>query len=364
MCSIMNTPRKPMFEPTASAFAVVRKNRDACIHWLLQPSQLIEVQWAADALQDRVDRLTLLRDCLSSLAEHAHADCRELAALVPRMMHTLDFDERHFLNLMLPIERRHSRGLVRKACWPASIAWHPIPSGCTALVHRASPVAQVDHDFLVTTDDASSAAAAAAARLPLVLVLDHLRSAFNVGSIFRTADCLGVRELHLCGYTATPDDAQVHRTTMGSHQHLPWRWWKETRAAIHELRGAGMHIVALETVAGAPPAAAYPFPRSGCALLLGNERHGLSQELLALCDGVVRLPARGVKNSMNVGVALGMCGYEVVRQWVGSQDDGAVAQVSAEPLHPIRRLDDGSPSPESSLTRADAHGPVEPLPSL
>lgn len=211
------------FQPTFSSFLVVQKNRDACIHWLLQLARGIEIHWSTDSCDERKGRLSLLRDCFSSLSDHKHADCRELAALVPRMMRNLDFDERHFLNLILPIERRHSKG-------------------------------KHDHDFLVTTDDAN-VARSADMQLPLVLVLDHLRSAFNVGAIFRTADCLGVSELYLCGYTATPDDAQVQRTSMGAHAHVAWRWCKDTAETIGLLKSQGMPVVALETVSGAPPLA-------------------------------------------------------------------------------------------------------------
>ena len=92
-----------------AAFCTVRKNRDACIHWLLRLGQQIERTWQQP--EGRVAGLSLLRQCLESLAEHAHADCRELAALAPRMLRSLDFEERHFLNLMLPIERKYSKGL-------------------------------------------------------------------------------------------------------------------------------------------------------------------------------------------------------------------------------------------------------------
>ena len=238
-------------------FLTVRKNRDACIHWLLRLSQRIEAAWACEA--ERRAGLRLLRECLQSLGDHAHADCRWLAGLAPRMLASLDIDERHFLNLMLPIERKWSRGLR-------------------------------DEEFLVTTDDrrmesvaggsstsgagADGEATAGASQLPLVLVLDHLRSAFNVGSIFRTADCLGVSRLYLCGYTATPDDAQVVRTSMGAHAHVAWEWRQHTWQAIDELKAAGMSLIGLETSSRAPFAHEFSFPRSGCALLLGNERCG------------------------------------------------------------------------------------------
>ena len=74
-------------------------------------------------------------------------------------------------------------------------------------------------------------------------MLDHLRSAFNVGALFRTADCLGASKLWLCGYTATPEDAQVQRTTMGSHEHVPWAWCKTTEEAIVEIKGMGLRRV-------------------------------------------------------------------------------------------------------------------------
>lgn len=265
--------------PSYAAFRKVFKNRDACIHWLLRLSQQIESEWADEPARRR--RLELFRRCLEDCQAHAHADCKELGALVPRMLQTLECTERHFLNLMLPIERKWSRGLR-------------------------------DHEFLVNTDDRPEAAPS---QLPMHFVLDHLRSAFNVGALFRTADCLGVSGLWLCGYTATPEDAQVQRTTMGSHAHVAWQWRKTTEQALDELKGKGITVVGLETVAGAPLAAEFVFPRTGVAIVLGNERHGLTPEVLARCDAVVQLPCRGVKNSMNVAVSAGMCGYEVARQW-------------------------------------------------
>ena len=280
-----------------AAFRVVYKNRDACIHWLFKLSQAIEAAWADEPARKR--RLEVFRRCLEECQSHAHADCRELGALAPRMLHTLEFSERHFLNLMLPIERKWSRGLR-------------------------------DHEFLVTTDDRPADAAALSQRLPLHFVLDHLRSAFNVGALFRTADCLGVSGMWLCGYTATPEDAQVQRTTMGAHAHVPWEWRKTTLQAIDELKAMGICVVGLETVRGAPRASDFTFPRGGVAIVLGNERHGLDDAVLARCDAHVQLPCRGVKNSMNVAVSAGMCGYEVARQWTASEAGAVDARAAAE----------------------------------
>ncbi|EOD19577.1 hypothetical protein EMIHUDRAFT_209193 [Emiliania huxleyi CCMP1516] len=293
---------EPAADADFAAFLIVRKNRDSCIHWLLTYCQAIEREWSDAELRRR--RLASLRRCLASLAEHAHADCRELAPLAPRMLHSTDFDERHFLNLVLPIERRHSRGLRDDE------------------LHGA--------DFPPAQGGARD-------------VCDHLRSAFNVGeaansceklcfvpgSIFRTAECLGISRLVLCGYTATPDDAQAARTSMGTHH---WRSVKRRRAetAIDELRAAGVPVVAVETVAGAPYAHefAFPPPPAGCALLLGNERRGagvgpgrLFPEARPRARAARALRRGCLKNSLNVAVALGMCAHEAARQWaVGGKE--------------------------------------------
>jgi len=150
--------------------------------------------------------------------------------------------------------------------------------------------------------------------LPLTVVVDSLRSAFNVGGIFRTAECFGVQELLLCGYTALPSNPQVARAALGAEQLVPWQQREDIRAALAELHAQGKPCIALETVAGAPAATTFnwPFP---CALVLGNERFGLDPELVATCDHVVRIPLFGRKNSLNVVSAFALAAYEIRRAW-------------------------------------------------
>lgn len=149
------------------------------------------------------------------------------------MLHTLDFSERHFLNLMLPIERKYSRGLrddVLLASFPVTTKDAPFK----AIVPDGPGTFAVVPMGCGASGGASGGADDTSGRrhtLPLVVVCDHLRSAFNVGSIFRTAECLGVRELVLCGYTATPDDGQVVRTSMGTDAAVPWSWRRCAGAA-------------------------------------------------------------------------------------------------------------------------------------
>lgn len=294
----------------ASKFDSVRKNRVACIAHLVQLAQRIERVWDVD---DRVLRAALmetLRDALLSLRGHKDRECAVLADLGEKMK-SLDMDLKHFLIMVLPIERQHTRGLR-------------------------------DDEFLVTrTEDVparmspasgqvSTPSASSQRRMPLVFVLDNMRSAFNVGAVFRTADCLGLQKMYLCGYTATPEEAkgQVARASMGAHEHVPWEARPRTLPLLFELKEAGMHVVALETVADARYVQDYEFPATGVAVLLGNERCGLEADLLACCTGVVRIPCRGVKNSLNVGIAAAVCGYEIARQWGWDRQDSAGASSS------------------------------------
>ncbi len=136
-------------------------------------------------------------------------------------------------------------------------------------------------------------------RAPIVVVADNIRSAFNAGGIFRTADFFGVGELVLCGYTPTPENPQVVKTALGAHETVPWRHAGDVRDVIDELRGRGLAIYALETAAAAKNIMDYS-PRFPCALLLGNERFGLDPDVVAAADAVLEIPSFGTKNSMNV----------------------------------------------------------------
>ena len=161
-----------------------------------------------------------------------------------------------------------------------------------------------------------SADAPVAQPMPLTVVVDSVRSAFNVGGIFRTAECFGAGELVLCGYTPLPDQPQVAKAALGAEALVPWRGAEDVRAAIAELKAAGTPCFALETVAGAPDIAevAWPFPG---ALVLGNERFGLDPGVVAACDGAVRISLYGRKNSLNVVSAFAVAAREVRRQFEG-----------------------------------------------
>jgi tRNA G18 (ribose-2'-O)-methylase SpoU len=151
--------------------------------------------------------------------------------------------------------------------------------------------------------------AAQADRMPLTVVADNIRSAFNLGGIFRTAECLGAAAVWLCGYSADPGHPQVAAAALGTVGAVPWRSFERIGPALAELREAGVWTVALETVAGAPEVGALSW-RFPSAIVIGNERFGLDPETVAACDTAARIPSYGVKNSLNVVTALAICAWD------------------------------------------------------
>lgn len=201
---------------------------------------------------------------LADIADHLH----------PKM------DPRHFLNFLVPIER--------------------------ALGKNVS-----DGDILITKLDRKDKERETR---PLVFILDNLRSAFNVGSIFRLADATGAEQVYLCGYTPTPESDAVKKTSLGSEQSVKWSSVKDLPTALRRVKAAGYHIVALETAEKSLDFYETPLP-SPTAFVVGNERFGLDYPTLPLCDEVRTIPQVGIKNSVNVAVALGAAAFEWQRQW-------------------------------------------------
>jgi tRNA G18 (ribose-2'-O)-methylase SpoU len=148
--------------------------------------------------------------------------------------------------------------------------------------------------------------------MPVSLLLENVRSLWNVGSMFRSADGAGVDRVWLCGYTGRPPRDEIAKTALGAEAVVPWSEAAGATEAIERLRGEGRAIVALERTPGSRPLAAAPvaFP---CALLVGNEVAGLSEEALAGADMVCHLPMHGLKSSLNVAVAAGVALYELRR---------------------------------------------------
>jgi 23S rRNA (guanosine2251-2'-O)-methyltransferase len=142
-------------------------------------------------------------------------------------------------------------------------------------------------------------------------LLDNIRSTFNVGAIFRTADGLGFQHIHCCGITPTPDNPKVGKTALGAEKNIAWSYAPNSLLAARDLRNEGAVLWALEGTPNAIPLNLAVRQKIGSPLILiaGNEIIGVDPELLALCDQVVWIPMAGQKESLNVAVAFSMAAY-------------------------------------------------------
>jgi len=144
--------------------------------------------------------------------------------------------------------------------------------------------------------------------LPFSVLLNDIRSLYNVGSIFRTADGAGVEKLWICGITGFPPAAGISKTALGAEQSVPWEYERDPCVVLRKLKASGTQIVLLEQMEQSIPYEQFE-PRSPVCLVLGNEVSGVSDELAALCNGAVEIDMAGEKNSLNVTVAFGVVAY-------------------------------------------------------
>ena len=149
---------------------------------------------------------------------------------------------------------------------------------------------------------------------PIYLVLDHLRSAFNVGSLFRTADTARLAGILTCGYTAHPPHPKLEKTALGTLDYIPTYHFDTGLEAVAWLRQRQIPVWALETTSHSRGHTKVRFPKP-VALVLGNEALGVSQELIEHSDQLVQIPTFGYKNSLNVAAAGAVVVFEVLRQW-------------------------------------------------
>ncbi len=147
-------------------------------------------------------------------------------------------------------------------------------------------------------------------RIPLIVVLNHIRSLHNVGSIFRTADGIGVEKLCLCGITPIPPDNQITKTALGAEKTVPWKFFERAVDAVKQAKAEGYKIVLLEQTQHSILYQNFQ-PEEPVCLILGNENTGVSEELLKLSDVSIEIKMAGLKNSLNVSVAFGVVGYHL-----------------------------------------------------
>ena len=153
-------------------------------------------------------------------------------------------------------------------------------------------------------------------KLPIVLVLDNIRSMHNVGSAFRTCDAFNVEKLYLCGITATPPQKEIAKTALGATESVDWEYKEHVSELATELKSAGYAIILVEQTDSSVMLQEFDFSQyQKVALFVGNEVFGISDELLPMSDAAVEIPQFGTKHSLNVAVATGITLWEAVKQF-------------------------------------------------
>ena len=148
-------------------------------------------------------------------------------------------------------------------------------------------------------------------KLPLVVVLDNVRSLHNIGSVFRTSDAFRVECICLCGITAVPPHAEIHKTALGAEDTVDWKYYQNTVDAVDELKRNGYTVFSIEQAEGSIMLDKWEMDRNKkYAIVFGNEVKGVEQEVINHSDGCIEIPQYGTKHSLNVSVTAGIVIYE------------------------------------------------------
>jgi 23S rRNA (guanosine2251-2'-O)-methyltransferase len=153
-----------------------------------------------------------------------------------------------------------------------------------------------------------------AQKFPVVVILENIRSAYNVGSVFRTADAFLIESVFITGYTAKPPHKEITKTALGAQDSVDWKYFESTKEAIGYLKNNQYKIYAVEQVIGSISLENISdLSTDKIAFIFGNEVSGVDQEIISFCDGSIEIPQFGMKHSLNISVAAGIVLWEVVR---------------------------------------------------
>lgn len=159
-----------------------------------------------------------------------------------------------------------------------------------------------------------------AEKLPLIVVLDDVRSLYNVGSVFRSADAFRIEAIYLCGITATPPNAEIYKTALGGEDSVDWKYFERTEDAIEDLHKKGVFVYSVEQVEHSTKLhtlnlnAESTTNNSHYAIIMGNEVKGVKQSVVDMSDGCLEIPQFGTKHSLNVSVTAGIVIWEFAKQ--------------------------------------------------
>jgi len=154
-----------------------------------------------------------------------------------------------------------------------------------------------------------------AKKIPLIVVLDNVRSLNNIGSVFRTSDAFRVEEIFLCGITATPPNVEIHKTALGAEDSVKWRYFEETISAVEELKAEDYTVFSIEQAENSISLESVQLDKNKkYAVILGHEVHGVQQSVIDASDGCIEIPQYGTKHSLNVSVTAGIVIWDFFKQ--------------------------------------------------
>lgn len=159
-----------------------------------------------------------------------------------------------------------------------------------------------------------------AEKIPLIVVLDNVRSLYNVGAVFRTCDAFRIKALYLCGITGTPPGKEISKTALGATETVAWKYFADTVDAVMELKRSGCKIYAVEQASGSIKAdqAALKNDKT-TAIVFGNEVKGVDQRVMDMCDAAIEIPQAGSKHSLNIAVSAGIVCWEFFKKSVSEK---------------------------------------------
>lgn len=149
-------------------------------------------------------------------------------------------------------------------------------------------------------------------KIPIIAVLENVRSAYNVGSVFRTADAFLIEAIYITGYTAKPPHKEIKKTALGAEETVGWKHFPSAKEAVETLKQDGYKVFAIEQVENSISLEKFDAPGK-IAVIFGNEVSGVEQSTIALCDGTIEIPQLGMKHSLNIATAAGVVLWELVR---------------------------------------------------
>ena len=149
-------------------------------------------------------------------------------------------------------------------------------------------------------------------KIPVVAVLENIRSAYNIGSVFRTADAFLLEGIYICGYSAFPPHKEIKKTALGAEETVHWKHFKNIKEAIDELKMEGYKIFAVEQAAGSIKLNQFTGAVEKLAVVFGNEVTGVEQSTIEMADGCIEIPQMGMKHSLNISVAAGIVLWELI----------------------------------------------------